>query len=66
MSDDNNGLNKYVAVFNISEKEMDVNINELSGLSSDGEEIWSGVKVTAGNNIRIAKHGAVLVKMGSC
>ncbi len=62
-SDDNNGNDKYVAVFNVSDKEMDVNINKLCGISGNGEEIWSGQSVKADENILIPKHGAALVKI---
>lgn len=63
MSDDNNGTDKYVAIFNISEKEMEVNINKLCQISGDGEEIWSGEPVKMDETIRISKHGAALVKI---
>ncbi|MDE6635187.1 MAG: alpha-galactosidase, partial [Lachnospiraceae bacterium] len=64
-SEDNNGVDKYVAVFNVSETDMDVNISELSGIAGDGEELWSGESVPADKELSIAKHGAVLVKVRS-
>lgn len=65
VSEDNNGVDKYVAVFNISETDMDVNISELSGIAGDGVELWSGEPVPADKELCIAKHGAVLVKVRS-
>ena len=61
-SEDNNGKDKYAAVFNISEKDACVNVSKLVGISVCGTELWTHAEADTSKDMDIASHGAVLIR----
>lgn len=63
MSEDNNGKDKYIAVFNISDSDKKVDIKEISGVEAQAKELWTGQAVNTADSTLINAHGAVLLKL---
>ena len=63
MSEDNNGKDKYIAVFNISDSDKKVDIKEISGVEAQAKELWTGQAVNTAHSTLINAHGAVLLKL---
>lgn len=61
-SEDNSEKNSYLAVFNISENQINFPFSKIKDMAGKGIELWSGKTVDLSSSIAIYPHGAILLK----
>ena len=61
-SEDNSEKNSYLAVFNISENQINFPFSKIKDMAGKGIELWSRKTVDLSSSIAIYPHGAILLK----